>query len=143
MFGSQKMFCQYHTHKGPQEVSKDFCGHFQCISVPWTCEFVPQKKFSNQHMSGKKFSASCLSLQGCFASFMPTKVCRRSQSTLVGSFNVCLCIGYVNLSHRKSFPTNTCQEKVLCHMFGSPKMFCRFHAHKCLQKVSNDTCGLF
>ena len=111
MIGSPKMFCQFHVHKGPLEVSKDTCGHFHCVSVPWTCEFVPQKKFSNQNLSGKKFSASCLGLQGYFASFMPTKVLRRSQRTLVGTFNVFLCLGHVNLSHRKSSPTKTCQEK--------------------------------
>ena len=111
MFGSPRMFCQFHAHKGPQEVSKDTCGHFQCVSVPWTCEFVPQKKFSNQNLSGKKFSASSLDLQGYFVSFMPTKVRRRSQRTLVGTFNVILWLGHVNLSHRKSSPTNTCQEK--------------------------------
>ena len=52
MFGSPKMFCKFHAHKGPQKASKDTCGHFQCVSVPWTCESVPQKKFSNQHLSG-------------------------------------------------------------------------------------------
>ena len=111
MFGSPKMFCQCHAHKGPKKVSKDTCEHFQCVSVPWTCEFVPQKKFSNQNLSGNKFSASCLGLQRCFASSMPTKVLRRSQRTLVGNSNMFLCIGHVNLSHRKSSPTNASQVK--------------------------------
>ena len=111
MIGSPRMFCQSHAHKGPQEVSKDTCGHVQCVSKPWTCEFVQQKEFSNQHLSGKKFSASCLDLQRCLASFMPKKVLRRSQRTLVGTFNVFLCLGHVNLSQRKSSTTKTCQEK--------------------------------
>ena len=111
MFGSPKMFCQFHAHIGPKKVSKDTCGHFQCVSMPWTCEFVPQKKFSNQHLSGKMFSASCLDLQRCFASSMPTKVLKRSQRTLEDTFNVFLCLGHVNLSHRKSSPTKTCQVK--------------------------------
>ena len=58
MYGSPRMFCQFHAHKGPQKVSKDTCGHFQCVSVPWTCEFVPHKKLSNQHLLGKKYSDS-------------------------------------------------------------------------------------
>ena len=108
LFGSLMMFCPFHAHKGPHAVSKDTSGHFQCVFVPWTCEFVPQKKISNQNLLGKKFSASCLGLQRCFASFMPTKVLRRSQRTLVGTFNVVLCLGHVNFSHRKRSPTKTC-----------------------------------
>ena len=111
MFGSQRLFCKFHAHKCPQEVSKDTCGHFQCVSVPWTCEFVQQNKFSNQNLSGKKFSTSCLDLQRRFASSMPTNVLKRTQRTLVGTFNVFLCLGHVNLSHRKSSPTKTCQVK--------------------------------
>ena len=103
MFGSPKMFCKFHAHKGHQEVFKDTCGHFQCVSVPWTREFVRQKKFSNQHLSGKKFSASCLDLQRCFVSFMPTKVLRRSQRTLVGNSNMFLCLLTCKFVPQKKF----------------------------------------
>ena len=54
----QGMFCQFYAHKGAQKVSKDICGHFQCVFVPWTGELDPQRKFFNQHLLGKKFSAS-------------------------------------------------------------------------------------
>ena len=106
------MFCQFYAHEVPQEVSKDTCSHFQCVFVPWTCEFV--------------------------------QVLRRSQSKLLGTFNVFLCLGHVNLSHRKSSPTNTCQEKsFLCLMFGSPKMFCKFHDHKVLRRSQRTLVGTF
>ena len=58
MIGFPRMFCLFDANKGSQEVSKDTYGHFQYVSVPWTCEFDPQKKFSNQSFGGKKFSAS-------------------------------------------------------------------------------------
>ena len=111
MIGSPRMFCQFDAHKGPQEVSKDTCGHFQYVSVPCFCEFDPQNKFSNHPLTGKKFYVSWLVFQGCFASWMPTKVFRRSQKTLVGSFNMFLCLGFVKLTPRKSSPTNPWQEK--------------------------------
>ena len=137
------MFCQFYAHKGPKKVSTETCGHFQYVFVPWTCEFVPQKKFSNQHLSGKMFSASLIAFQTCFVSLIPTKVLKRSQQTLVGTSNVLLCLGHVNLSHRKKSPTNIGQKKFLCLMFSSTKMFCKFHAHKSPQEVSKQTCGHF
>ena len=111
MIGFPSLFCPFNAHEGLQRVFQVACVHFQYVSVLWTCGFDPQKKFSNQHLLGKKFSVSCLDLQRCFDSFMPPKVLRRSQRTLVGTFNVFLCLGLVNLSHRKSSPTKTCQDK--------------------------------
>ena len=116
MFGSPKMFCQCPAHKGPQEVSKDSCGTFNIFLCLGYVNLSHRKSSptktcqeNNQNLSGKKFSASCLDLQRCFVSFMPTMVLRRSQRTLVGTFNVFLCLGHVNLSHRKSSPTKTSQ----------------------------------
>ena len=98
--------------KGHLWALKDTSGHFQYVSVPWTCEFVPHKKFSNQHLSGKNFSASCLDLQRCFASSMPTKVLKRSQRTLVGTFNVFLCLGHVNCPTKKFSNQNLSVKKL-------------------------------
>ena len=58
MIGSPRMFCQFDAHKGPQEVSRDTCGHLQYVCVPWTYEIDQQKMFSNQTVAGKKFSAA-------------------------------------------------------------------------------------
>ena len=116
MIGFPRTCCQFDNHKGPQEVSKVTCGHFQYVSVPRTCEFDPQKKFSNQTYERKKFSASWLVFQGCFASLKPTEVFRRSQKTLGGTSNMFLCLGHVNLTHRTSSPTKPKKEQSsLCH----------------------------
>ena len=56
-------------------------------------------------------SVSWLILQGCFASLMPTKVLRKSQKTLVGTYYIFLCLGHVNLTNRKSSPTKPRQQK--------------------------------
>ena len=70
----------------------------------------PTEKVIQPKPVRKKVSASCLSLQGCFASIIPTKVLGRSQRTLVGTFNMFLWFGHVNLSHKESSPTKTCEE---------------------------------
>ena len=144
MFGSPKMFCQFHAHKGPKKVSKDTCGHFQCVFVPWTCEFVPQKKFSNQHLSGKKFSTSCLNLHRCFASSMPTKGPKKVSNDTSGQFQCVSEPWTCQFVPQKKFSNqNLSGQKVFCLMFGSPMMFCKFHAHKGPKEVLKDTCGHF
>ena len=112
--------------------------------MPWTCEYVSQKKFSNQHLSGKKFSASCLDLQGCFVSFMPTKVLQRFQRTFVGTFNVFLSLGHVILSHRKSSPSNTCQgKKFSASCLGLQGCFASFMPTNVLRRFQRTLVGTF
>ena len=141
MFVSPKMFCQYFAHKGRQEFSKDSCGHFPCVSVPWTCEFVPQKKFSNQHLSGKKFSASCLGLQGCFASCMPKKVLRRSQRTLVGTFNVILCLWHAIGPTKKFSNQHLSGKKFSASWLGLQDCFVSFMPTKVLRRSQRTLVG--
>ena len=43
MIGLPRMFFAILCFLGPPEVFKDACGHFQCFSALWTCEFKQQK----------------------------------------------------------------------------------------------------
>ena len=69
MIGSPKMFCLLYAHKGPQEVSKDTHGHLQYVCVPWTCEYDPQKKFSNETWEQKKVLCVMIVFPSMFGQF--------------------------------------------------------------------------
>ena len=111
MFGSPKMFCQFHAQKVLRRSQRTLVGTFNVFLCLGHVNLSHRKSSPSNTCHEKRFSASCLDLQGCFASFMPKKVHRRTQRTFVGTFNMFLSLGHVNLSHRKSSTTKTCQEK--------------------------------
>ena len=73
---------------------------------------------------------------------MPMKDSRGSFKLLVGTSNIFLCFGHVNLSNRKKFfNPPVAGKKVLCLIIGFPSPFCQFYAHEGLHEVFQVACG--
>ena len=96
MIGFPKMFCPFHAHEGLQEVFQVACGHFQYLSVLWTCEFEQQKKVLQQTLGRQKSSLPHDWVSKSVVHFMPMKDYRKSFKLLVGTSNIFLCFEHVN-----------------------------------------------
>ena len=109
MIGFPRMFCQFDAHNGPQEVSKDTCGHFQYGCVPWTCELDPQKKVFQPNLGRKKVLCVMIGFPRMFCQFDAHK--GTQEVSKEGTSNMFLCLGHVNLTNRKSFQPNLRKNK--------------------------------
>ena len=56
MIGFVTMFCLFYARKGPQEVFQVAFGHFQYLSVLWTCKFEQLKKVLQPTLGRQKHS---------------------------------------------------------------------------------------
>ena len=79
-----------------------------CALDMWIC---PTEKVLQPTLIRKKVLCLMFESPRLFCKFHANKVLRRSQKTLVGTFNVFLSLGHVNLSHRKSSPTKPRHQK--------------------------------
>ena len=142
MIGFPWMICQFDAHKGPQEVSKNTCGHLQYVFFALDMSICPTEKVLHPNLGKKK--VLCLMI-GSPRMVLPVWCPQRSSGGLnrhLWTLPICLCaLDMWIWPTEKVLQPNPGSKKVLWVMIGSPRRFCQFDAHKGPQEVSRVTCG--